>query len=58
MKKEKKKNMKLTNAEIEILQDLVQDKLTEMDYGPEGNEVYQKPEVYMNIMKKLDEMYK
>lgn len=50
--------MKLTNQELEILQDLVQDKLTEMDYAPEGNEVYQKPEVYMNIMKKLDEMYK
>ena len=50
--------MKLTNNELEILQDLVQDKLVEMDYAPEGSEVYQKPEVYMNIMKKLDEMYK
>jgi hypothetical protein len=50
--------MKLTNAELEILQDLVQDKLNEMDYGPEGSEVYQQPEVYMNIIKKLDEMYK
>jgi hypothetical protein len=58
MKKEKKKSMKLTNNELEILQDLVQDKLVEMDYAPEGGEVYQKPEVYMNIMKKLDEMYK
>ena len=49
--------MKLTNKDIEILQNLVQDKLHEMDYGPEGTEVYQKPQIYMNIMKKLDQMY-
>ena len=49
--------MKLTNKDIEILQDLVQDKLKEIDYGPEGVEVYDKPEVYINIMKKLDQMY-
>lgn len=49
--------MKLTNTEIEILQEIVQDKLREIDYGPEGSEVYQRPEVYINIMKKLDQMY-
>jgi hypothetical protein len=49
--------VKLTNKELEILQDLVQDKLNELDYGPEGIEVYDKPEVYINIIKKLDSMY-
>lgn len=49
--------MKLTNKDIEILQDLLQDKLDEIDRGPEGIEVYDKPEVYINIIKKLDTMY-
>jgi hypothetical protein len=49
--------MKLTNQEIEILQDLLENKLKELDYRPEGIEVYQKPEVYINIIKKLDTMY-
>jgi hypothetical protein len=50
--------VKLTNKELEILQNLVQDKLNELDYGPDGIEIHQKPEVYINIMKKLDEMYR
>lgn len=49
--------MKLTNKELEILQDLLQDKLNEIDRGPEGMEVYDKPEVYINIIKKLDTLY-
>jgi hypothetical protein len=49
--------MKLTNQEIEILQDLLEDKLKELDYHPENNENYQKPEVYINLIKKLDTMY-
>jgi hypothetical protein len=49
--------MKLTNQDIEILQDLLEEKLKEIDCGPEGVEVYEKPEVYRNIIKKLDRMY-
>lgn len=49
--------MKLTNKDIEILQDLLQDKLDEIDKGPEGIEIHEKPEVYINIFKKLDAMY-
>lgn len=49
--------MKLTNQDIEILQDLLEDKLKEIDNGPEGIEVYYQPEVYINIIKKLDTMY-
>jgi len=49
--------MKLTNQDIEILQDLLEDKLKEIDNGPEGIEIHDKPEVYINIIKKLDSMY-
>jgi hypothetical protein len=49
--------MKLTNKDIEILQDLLEEKLNKIDIGPEGIEVYEKPEVYINIIKKLDTMY-
>jgi hypothetical protein len=49
--------MKLTNQDLEILQNLLEDKLKEIDLGPEGIEVYEKPEVYINIIKKLDTMY-
>ena len=49
--------MKLTNQDIEILQNLLEDRLKEIDHGPEGIEVYDKPEVYINIIKKLDSMY-
>lgn len=49
--------MKLTNKDLEILQDLLEDKLKEIELGPEGIEVYDKPEVYINIIKKLDSMY-
>jgi len=49
--------MKLTNQDLEILQDLLEDKLKEIELGPEGIEIYHKPEVYINILKKLDSMY-
>lgn len=49
--------MNLTNTEIDILQDLLEDKLKEIDNGPEGIEVYERPEIYINIIKKLDTMY-
>jgi hypothetical protein len=47
--------MKLTNQDIEILQGLLEDKLKEIDNGPEGIEVHDRPEVYMSIIKKLDD---
>lgn len=49
--------MKLTNQDLDILTELLEDKLKEIDLGPEGIEIYQKPEVYINIIKKLDSMY-
>jgi len=49
--------MKLTNKDLDILVELLEDKLKEIDNGPEGIEVYDKPEVYINIIKKLDSMY-
>lgn len=49
--------MKLTNQDIEILQDLLEEKLKEIELCPEGIEAYYKPEIYINIIKKLDTMY-
>jgi hypothetical protein len=49
--------MKLTNQDLDILRELVEDKLKEIDNGPEGVEIYDRPEVYINIIKKLDRMY-
>jgi hypothetical protein len=50
--------MKLTDKDIDILQELLEDKLQDIANGPEGLERFIKPEVYINIMKKLDEMYR
>jgi len=49
--------MKLTNKDLDILVELLKDKLKEIDNGPEGIEAHDKPEVYINIIKKLDTMY-
>lgn len=49
--------MKLTNKDLDILYDLLQDKLKEIDNGPEGVETHFNSQVYINIMKKLSEMY-
>lgn len=49
--------MKLTNNDLDILCELLENKLNNIDQGPEGIEVYEKPEVYMNIIKKLESMY-
>jgi hypothetical protein len=49
--------MKLTNQDLDILIELLEDKLKEIDNGPEGIEVYNRPEVYVNIIKKLDTLY-
>ena len=48
--------MKLTNEEIDILVMLIDHRLDEVYNGPEGIELYWKPEVLQNIKKKLDRM--
>lgn len=48
--------MKLTNEEIDILVLLIEHRLEEIYSGPEGIELYWKPEVLQNIKKKLDKM--
>lgn len=48
--------MKLTNTEIDILQELIQKRINEIDNGPEGIEVHFKPEVLQKIKNKLDKM--
>lgn len=47
---------KLTNTEIDILQELIQKRLNEIDNGPEGIEVHFKPEILQKIKNKLDKM--
>ena len=47
---------KLTNHEIDILQELIRKRLQEIYNGPEGIEVYFKPEVLQKISNKLDKM--
>lgn len=47
---------KLTNAEIDILQELIQKRLNKISNGPEGIEVHCKPEILQKIKNKLDKM--
>ena len=49
--------MKLTNTDLDILLMLVEDQLKEIYNGPEGIEVYCKPEILEKIAKKLESMY-
>ena len=49
--------VKLNNEDLDILIELLEDKLKEIDLGPEGVEVRDKPEVYINIIKKLSSIY-
>jgi len=49
--------MKLTNKDLDILYDLLQDKIKEIDNGPEGIETQYNVQVYINIMHKLNSMY-
>lgn len=49
--------MKLTNKDLDIVRELLEKKLDDIDQGPEGIEVYERPEIYINIIKKLDTMY-
>ena len=48
--------MKLTNTEIDILQELISKRLNEINNGPEGVEVHFKPEILQKIKNKLDKM--
>lgn len=43
--------MKLTNQDLDILRELLEDKLKNIDHESE------KQQVYINIIKKLDSMY-
>jgi hypothetical protein len=45
--------MKLTNQDIDILQDLLEDKLRQIDDGQDSGETA----TYINIIKKLNKMY-
>jgi hypothetical protein len=48
--------MKLTNQDLDILRKLLEDKIEEIDCGPE-NEAGQTMLLYLNIINKLDRMY-
>lgn len=49
--------MKLTNTELDILILLIDNRLDEIYNGPEGIEIYWKPEILNSLKKKLDKMY-
>jgi len=49
--------MKLTNQDLDILQELLEEKLKQIDLGPEGIEVHDDPEQYRQLIKKLNGMY-
>lgn len=49
--------MKLTKEEIDILVLLIDDRLDEIYNGPEGIEVYWKPEILQKLLKKLNQIY-
>lgn len=49
--------MKLTNSEIDILKNLIKQRLEEVDSQPDHTKLYWKPEVLEKIEKKLDTMY-
>jgi len=46
----------LTKEEINILQLLIEERLEENYNGPEGIEKYWKPEILLNIWKKLEQL--
>jgi len=49
--------MKLTNQDLDIIIELLVQKLREISDAPEGVEFHDKPEVYNKLIKKLDTMY-
>jgi hypothetical protein len=48
--------MKITNQDIDILRELVENKIDQIDRGPE-NEADMQMSIYLNLLKKLDSMY-
>ena len=48
--------MNLSKEEISILQNLIEDRLEENYNGPEGIELYWKPEILLNLLKKLEKL--
>ena len=48
--------MKLTNQDLDILRELLEDKIDQIDRGPD-NEVNSQMPNYLNLLKKLDSMY-
>jgi hypothetical protein len=48
--------MKLTNQDLDILRELLEDKIDKIDRGPD-NEVYIQMPSYINLLKKLETMY-
>ncbi len=48
---------KLTNNEIDILKNLIKQRLEEVDSQPDHTKLYWKPEVLESLNKKLDTMY-
>ena len=49
--------MKLTKKDLDILLELVEDKLKKINNGPEGLEIHERPKIYVNLIKKLDSIY-
>jgi hypothetical protein len=48
--------MKLTNQDLDILRELLEDKIDQIDRGPD-NEVDKQMLIHLNLLKKLDSMY-
>ena len=45
-----------TKEEIDIIKLLIEDRLEENYNGPEGIELYWKPEILLNLLKKLEKL--
>jgi hypothetical protein len=48
--------MKLTNQDLYILRELLEDKIDQIDRGPD-NEVDKQMPIHLNLLKKLDSLY-
>jgi hypothetical protein len=48
--------MKLTNQDLDIIRQLIQEKINMIDRGPD-TETNEETYIYINILKKLDRMY-
>ena len=48
--------MNLTKEEVSILQTLIEDRIEENYNGPESIELFWKPEILLNLLKKLEKL--